>query len=729
MSNRLEAVAQPAGSLFKVSPRSIPLRDSSQIKRLAAKASSLLRNSLGGGIIERLDDVIKCLVAKLFDEQELAKGKARPDFAAWEEKESPSSRYRRVKALYARAIADERLSPVIDDRKREFCRDQMAVAKIVELFHPYRFGDSFHDVKGSAFQEILRDTLDKNDNQQFFTPTEIAEFMADVAILAVAEPLTQAVICDPAVGSGGLLTAVVRRAIATINGALNRERIRQYVRSKVWGADCDDRMAWIAAINLLLLTDDPGNILHVPGGGSLDRMANARDGRSITDGSIDLIVTNPPFGSEVMDPRLLNQWDLGQSRAARRRSVLFVERCVRLLRPGGVCVIVLDDSVLSQRSTFDVRAWLLHRADLLAVFSLPDTAFMPYATAKASIIVLRRSRNGAPNNQSTLMVEIEQTGRKPNGEPLFRNERDEEGQPILDSDLPRTVSRFGAFLAGKRTVTPWDDRPLSFVVTRTELENTGRIDAGAQQEVQAAAGPRIDVLRYHPLQRAAEIALGQARFPVVCIRDLVDVRSSRVNPVESPDETFRYVGLAEIEKFTGEWKCLELRGDLIKSTCSVFKGGDIIFARMRPNLRKVVLLPDDDPGGVCSSECAVLRARDKGPLDADQRLLFPAKPLDVDSGFLVWLLRSDLVQGQILAQVTGVGRPRIATSAILAVRIPLPPLAEQCDISRKMQAAWRRFAKARKRAIDSLNKAEKELLRQYGTVSRLLCNEQGLGTN
>ncbi len=621
---------------------------------------------------------------------------------------------------------DARLSPVLDDNKREFCRDQIAVARIVELFHPYRFADTFHDVKGSAFQEILRDTLDKNENQQFFTPGEVAEFMADVAAEALAKPLAQAVVCDPAVGSGGLLVAVARRAIASFNGKARRERIQQYARTKVWGADCDDRMAWIAAVNVFLLADDPGNIMRLPGGGSLDRAVTSRDGRCLEDGTVDAIVTNPPFGSEVMDCSILSQWDLGRGRAARRRSVLFVERCLRLLKPNGICVIVLDDSVLSQRSTSDVRAWLLARADLLAVFSLPDTAFMPYATAKASIVVFRRrARNGVkPESPArpTLMVEIEQTGRKPNGEPLFAAERNDEGHLVLDTDLPEAARRFAAFMKRPDAAVFGDERPLTFTITPNDLEVSGKQDAEAQENREAADGPRIDVLRYHLLQRAADIALAHARFPVVSIRDLVDVRSTRVNPVEYPDESFRYVGLAEIEKLTGEWNCIELRGDTIKSTCNVFKGGDIIFARLRPNLRKVVLVPDDDPGGVCSSECAVFRVHDKGLIDQTQPGLFRTGTPEISSEYLVWMLRSDLIQGQILAQVTGVGRPRVATSAILAARIPLPPFAEQRRIAREMHAVWKRFVAARKKATESLNQAERELLHQYGCISRLLCD-------
>jgi len=280
--------------------------------------------------------------------------------------------------------------------------------------------------------------------------------------------------------------------------------------------------------------------------------------------------------------------------------------------------------------------------------------------------------------------------------------------------LPEAVSSFVDFM--KEADPRREERPLALVVTATAMAATGKLDAGAQHDGEMANGPRIDFLRYHPLQRTAEETLRRCRLGIVSIRDLVEVRSSRVNPLETPDEIFRYVGLAEIEKDTGVWRALELSGDSIKSTCNVFRAGDIIFARLRPNLRKVVLIPDDDPGGVCSSECVVLRGFDKGPLEDTQQSLFSSGPATIDSNYLVWVLRSDLIQGQILAHVTGVGRPRVATSALLAARLPLPAIDEQRRQARAMLAGWNRFMATRKRAADLLIQAEKEFLGQYADI-------------
>src|SRR5690606_34907868 len=104
----------------------------------------------------------------------------------------------------------------------------------------------------------------------------------------------------------------------------------------------------------------------------------------------NLILTNPPFGSDLTDRRALAGFRTGRGRNSRRRGVLFVERCIDLLAPDGRLVIVVDDSVLNSSSNRDLRQIIRQETVVEAVISLPDVTFMPYSTAKCSILVLRK---------------------------------------------------------------------------------------------------------------------------------------------------------------------------------------------------------------------------------------------------------------------------------------------------------------------------------------------------
>ncbi|MGH9971355.1 MAG: Eco57I restriction-modification methylase domain-containing protein, partial [Pyrinomonadaceae bacterium] len=119
--------------------------------------------------------------------------------------------------------------------------------------------------------------------------------------------------------------------------------------------------------------------------------------RTIPYGKADVVLTNPPFGSEakIDDGHVLDQYELRKWESADSRSVLpveqvFVEAALKFLKPGGHLAIVLPDGILNNPGLRFIRSWLLRRAKLIATIDLPKTTF------KAS---------GGVNNPSVLVVQ------------------------------------------------------------------------------------------------------------------------------------------------------------------------------------------------------------------------------------------------------------------------------------------------------------------------------------
>jgi len=181
--------------------------------------------------------------------------------------------------------------------------------------------------------------------------------------------------------------------------------------------------------------------------------------------------------------------------------------------------------------------------------------------------------------------------------------------------------------------------------------------------------------------------------------------------------------LANITAITGEYEITEVRGDRIKSAVRLFRGGDIVFAKLRPELRKCVFVPDDEDDAYASSECLVLRALDRLADDPDLNDLLTVRdaPYQVDSEYLAYMLRSDIVFGQLVYQCTGVGRPRVPKSAILNVRIPLPPWEIQRQLVATFNKSWKRYLLCRKRSQDALREANESLEEAYQLVQAHLC--------
>lgn len=652
-----------------------PVVDKRAFKLLLHAMSAALRDSHGGGIVERFDVISKLLFLKLFDEREVAEQRKGSFEFQVRAGDGPQAVAKRVDRLWLRA---RRRFPFLHSTDSpRFSRDSAAISRIVQLLQMASLRDTPGDIKGLAYEEILRNTFDKNDNQQFFTPHEIVEFMVHMV-----RPSTNDTICDPACGTGGFLVETLK-----FSG----------VGSRLVGVEVDARLACVAQMNLVMHGAEHATVSHLPGRGSLAPLKDLAP--LLSPGSLDVILTNPPFGSDLADREALDAFRTGNQFSSRRRSVLFTERCLELLKPGGVVGIVLDDSVLNLSGNRDIRMLLQSQASIEAIISLPDVTFMPYSSAKASIVIARK-RGRRPPRRPVFMGEATQVGRRPNGDPLYSDYRDGSGNRQLLSDLPELEAEYHQFRSEGSS-----SHPKCFAVNSVQLKD------------------RLDVSFYHPKRFMAERELANCRWPTLSLREVVLVRRNRSKSARDfGDSPVRWLGLADIEERSGDYDIKVVTGAKIRSQANVFKGGDILFACLRPNLRKVVLITLDDEGGICSGEIMVMRVNEHISQD-----LWSTNdgPLTVDPRYLTFLLRSDLVYGQLLAHVTGVGRPRISPQALLDIRIPVPKLEEQQRIIALIEEACKEAANARQHATKILSLARQRMDSTYETaIAELTGNGQ-----
>jgi restriction endonuclease S subunit len=166
-------------------------------------------------------------------------------------------------------------------------------------------------------------------------------------------------------------------------------------------------------------------------------------------------------------------------------------------------------------------------------------------------------------------------------------------------------------------------------------------------------------------------------------------------------------------------------GHQIRSAVRLFRSEDILFSRLRPELSKSALIRGDEDEGYASSECMVFCTLETAMHDTSLQELVQKRQLDqqwgVDSEYLAFLLRSDIVFGQLVYQITGVGRPRVSKSAVLGVRIPLPPMSVQREIVAAYKMAWQQYLECRRRSEMSLNEGEETLRRAYVHTTERLC--------
>ncbi|MGC8622224.1 MAG: HsdM family class I SAM-dependent methyltransferase, partial [Caldisphaera sp.] len=136
--------------------------------------------------------------------------------------------------------------------------------------------------------------------------------------------------------------------------------------------------------------------------------------KSFRPNSFDLILTNPPFGAvvkEIEHPYLQN-YELGRGRKAQKTEILFIERCLAFLKDGGKLAIVLPDGILTNSSLQYVRDFIMAKAQVLAIVSLPQFAFTHFgAGVKSSLVFLRKKeQNEELGNYPIFMAIAEHIG-------------------------------------------------------------------------------------------------------------------------------------------------------------------------------------------------------------------------------------------------------------------------------------------------------------------------------
>jgi type I restriction enzyme M protein len=169
-----------------------------------------------------------------------------------------------------------------------------------------------------------------------------------------------------------------------------------FAQNNLFGIEINDSIARVAKMNMIIHDDGHTNVIGFDALEDVGKMTEKN--RGFEKNRFDVIVTNPPFGANVKrsEHPYLEKFALGQngkkSRDNQKTEILFIERCIDFLKPGtGQMAIVLPDGILTNSSLQYVRDFIMERAQILAVVSLPQFAFAHFgAGVKSSIVFIRR---------------------------------------------------------------------------------------------------------------------------------------------------------------------------------------------------------------------------------------------------------------------------------------------------------------------------------------------------
>lgn len=350
----------------------------------------------------------------------------------------------------------------------EIALSDRALAFIVSELAKYDFTRTDVDAKGVAYQELVGVNL-RGDRGQYFTPRGVVKL-----VVGMLDPKETETLLDPACGTGGFLVATLghmlkkfRTEQQTQPGSENtteflnvHERLKEYAAANVFGADFDPFLIRAAQMNMVLAGDGRGHIYNINSLefplGHLADLPGAK--KEIPLGSVDIIATNPPFGSDIpiTDKHILEQYELahnwepdgeggfrntGTPKGSVAPEILFIERCIKWLKPGtGRLGIVLPDGVLGNPAAEYIRWWIMRETQVLASVDLPVEAFIAEANVNilTSLLFLRRKSEeekraealGGIEEYPVFMAVADKVGFDRRGNKLYK--RTPDGEEILE---------------------------------------------------------------------------------------------------------------------------------------------------------------------------------------------------------------------------------------------------------------------------------------------------------
>lgn len=430
--------------------------------------------------VDAFEEVFKLIYAKLYDEAQAKKRKGNlVEFRR--AGETPTELYDKISNLFDEA-RNKWKGVFLPGDKIDLTPDALAVC--VSFMQDIKLFNSNLQVIDEAF-EYLVTQISKGAKGQYFTP----RYVIDMAV-KMLNPKESEYMIDTAAGSCGFTVHTIFHVWGgelTSDGPTKDQA--DYASEHVYGLDFDARSVKIAKALNLIAGDGRTKVFRVNSLApfqwdaeakvglkdrlrEFDKAAERKDNEeNYNDFNFDIVMTNPPFAGDVSDSRILHRYELakhwktidlekmegqlyreqyadsryrqiyvesGKWNQKQSRDVLFIERNLRFLKPGGRMAIVLPQGRFNNVTDGFVRKYIADNARILAVVGLHVNSFKPHAGVKTSVLFLQKwndeKRAGALcpkiENYPIFFATSEHGGKDNSGDYIFI--KDETGEEVLD---------------------------------------------------------------------------------------------------------------------------------------------------------------------------------------------------------------------------------------------------------------------------------------------------------
>ncbi|MDE0472483.1 MAG: N-6 DNA methylase [Ekhidna sp.] len=351
----------------------------------------------------------------------------------------------RIRALFNEVKEGQK---EVFEKEDRITLDTNSIAYVVGELQNYSLMNSERDVVADAFEAFIGHAL-KGGQGQFFTPRNVVKMVVDIL-----RPTENDKIIDPACGSSGFLVESLRYVWENVKKKYSvlgwevtdiEKRKIEVATNNFRGIDKDYFLSKVAKAYMNLIGDGTTGIFCED---SLENIENwsSETSHKIKLNSFDILMTNPPFGSKipVTGESKLKEYEFGYKWQMDKKSgkwikttrlknreepqVLFIERCLQLLKDGGKMAMVLPSGILGNERETYLREYILNKGNLFAIVELPFETFSPNVTIHTSVLFIQK---GKSNKSKELFISInEYCG------------HDKKGRPIEKDDIPNAAKCF-----------------------------------------------------------------------------------------------------------------------------------------------------------------------------------------------------------------------------------------------------------------------------------------------
>jgi len=627
----------------------------------------LAANTVGATRDEVLaQQLINLIFCKLYDEKYTAPDQIVKFRAGIDEK--PAIVEKRILDLFKEVKTN--LPEVIDEEDR-ISLDTNSIVYVVGELQNYSLMNSERDVVADAFETFIGHAL-KGGQGQFFTPRNVVKMIVDIL-----QPSETDKIIDPACGSGGFLIETLKfvwekldekgKKMGWSSKVLETEQMKT-ATNNFRGIDKDYFLSKVAKAYMNLVGDGTTGIFCED---SLENPENWRTEAQLKVqlGSFDILLTNPPFGAKipVVGEEKLKQYQFGykwkfntknnhwektnQLKDKEEPQVLFIERCLDLLKDGGKMAMVLPNGILGNEQEEYLRDYILRKGNLFAIIELPFETFSPHVTIKTSVLFIQKGKK----NSSDLFISINQNCG-----------HDKKGRPTEKDDIPHIASSFNQKTSNEN----------NFFINHSFLEKSFIAKRYLQKHVNNLA------------------KIYQTQHPVVELGEIIKTVHNGAN-IEGASiyvekkQGIPYILVKSITKEGIDFENLKYINYELKTNRDVIKNTvseDTILMTRAGNAGICANIPPDLVGGVASGFLINIHV----------------DLIKVNPYYLVSFLNSDFGQFQLERVSSGSILQSIRSSDLRKIKVILPPIEIQNQIGEKVKKSVLAKAESRK-SIEEAN--------------------------